>query len=215
MVIEHPNWRPLLSDKAFNDEKYLENYWTSKLWEAGIPTDEIYTYADRLRTPIDQVQELIKRVAKQPLDRQLTAVVRLPVDVFTERRISNENWEVFVTEGSDLATGKLKTVKHEPPCLSLLDLDVERLESQFAVNLRFYFRSWDLLAGYPINVAGLQRWNEQFVKEVNEISKFQFRTGMIIADSKNLHIYDRQYKLVEDMLKNQKDSRRIQIREKE
>ena len=94
--------------------------------------------------------------------------------------------------------------KHEPPCLSLIDTEI--LDNQ--LHLTCYFRSWDAYAGLPANIAGIQLFNEALVSEINKRGNFSISTGKLIFHSKNCHIYERQYKLVEEKVKPGEDRRR-------
>jgi len=175
--ISSPENRPLVSDKAPCDMKYVQWYALTYLWcgEEG-KQDETYTYGSRLREPIDQVEEAIKRYVKEQRDRQITMVIRQPEDIKLQR--------VGTTE------------RHEPPCLSLIDTEI--LEGK--MHLTCYFRSWDAYAGLPANIAGLQMFNEAFVSEINERGDLSLQTGKLIFHSKNCHIYKRQFKLVQELL---------------
>jgi thymidylate synthase len=75
------------------------------------------------------------------------------------------------------------------------------------MHLTCYFRSWDAYAGLPANIAGLQLFNEAFVSEINSRSSLQLETGKLIFHSKNCHIYQRQYKLVQELLSPQNTSK--------
>ena len=94
--------------------------------------------------------------------------------------------------------------KHEPPCLSIIDTEI----SDNQLHLTCYFRSWDAYAGLPANIAGIQLFNEALVSEINRRGNLGIRTGKLIFHSKNCHIYERQYKMVEDTLKPGEDSRK-------
>lgn len=78
----------------------------------------------------------------------------------------------------------------DPPCLTIIDTEV------FDDKLHFfpYFRSWDCYAGLPANLAGLQILKEYMAKEVG------VKAGKTVAYSKNLHLYERQFKFVEELL---------------
>jgi hypothetical protein len=54
--ITHPENRPLVSDKAPCDMKYIQWYALTYLW-CGEKQDETYTYGSRLRKPVDQVEK--------------------------------------------------------------------------------------------------------------------------------------------------------------
>ena len=78
--INKPENRPLINDKAPCDMKYVQWYALRYLW-SGLVEDETYTYGSRLRKPVDQVEEAIKRYLEEPGDRQITLAVRLPKDI--------------------------------------------------------------------------------------------------------------------------------------
>jgi thymidylate synthase len=85
-------------------------------------------------------------------------------------------------------------------------IDTEILDNQ--LHLTCYFRSWDAYAGLPANIAGIQLFNEALVSEINRRGNLGIRAGKLIFHSKNCHIYERQYKLVEDTVKPGEDRRR-------
>ena len=173
--IAHPENRPLVSDKAPCDFKYVQGYALEYLW-CGEKQDETYTYGSRLNKPINQIEEAIKRYLQEQRDRQVTLVIRLPEDIRKTRAGSKE--------------------KHEPPCLSLIDTEI--LDGK--LHLTCYFRSWDAYAGLPANIAGLQLFNEALVSEINTRGNLSLGTGKLIFHSKNCHIYQRQFKLIKELL---------------
>ena len=178
--ISHPENRPLVSDKAPCDMKYVQWYALTYLW-CSEKQDETYTYGSRLREPVDQVEEAVKRYVQEKRDRQVTLVVRLPDDI---KKFCGKE-------------------RHEPPCLSLIDTEI--LDDK--LHLTCYFRSWDAYAGLPANIAGLQLFNEAFVKEINSRGDLSLETGKLVFHSKNCHVYERQYKLVKELLAPQVPSR--------
>jgi thymidylate synthase len=185
LEIDHPENRPIVSDKAPCDMKYIQWYALTYLWCGEGKQDETYTYGSRLREPVDQVEEAIKRYIKEQRDRQITMVVRLPDDIKLFR----------------LGT----TERHEPPCLSLIDTEI--LEGK--MHLTCYFRSWDAYAGLPANIAGLQLFNEAFVAEINDRGNLSLKTGKLIFHSKNCHLYKRQFNLVKELLEPKDKNARI------
>jgi len=180
--ITNPSNRPLVDFMAPCDMKYVQWYALKYLWSGAIE-DETYTYGSRMREPVDQVEEAIKRYLEERRDRQVTFVIRLPEDI----KKSLGEYE-----------------KHEPPCLSLIDTEI--LDNQ--LHLTCYFRSWDAYAGLPANIAGIQLFNEALVSEINRRGDLGISTGKLIFHSKNCHIYERQYKLVEEKVKPGDDRRR-------
>jgi thymidylate synthase len=171
--ITHPENRPLVSDKAPCDIRYVQGYALEYLW-CGEKQDETYTYGSRLNKPVNQIEEAIERYVQEQRDRQVTLVIRLPEDI----------------------KKNIEAKRHEPPCLSLIDTEI--LEGK--MHLTCYFRSWDAYAGLPANIAGLQLFNEAFVSEINNRGNLSLKTGKLIFHSKNCHIYHRQNKLIKELL---------------
>jgi thymidylate synthase len=180
--ITNPETRPLVAEKAPCDMKYINSYALQYLWAGFKEKGETYTYASRLREPVDQIQHVIDRYTEQPQDRQLTMVIRQPEDIFKT----------------------LEGMKHEPPCLTVMD--TELLDGK--MHLTCYFRSWDAYAGLPANIAGIQVFNEALVSELNAKAGTNYTTGELIFHSKNCHIYSRLNDLVEELIKPGEDSRR-------
>jgi thymidylate synthase len=180
--IVNPESRPLVAEKAPCDMKYVNSYALQYLWAGVKEEGETYTYGSRLREPVDQLELLIKRYVEEPNDRQLTMVIRLPQDILKT----------------------LDCMKHEPPCLTVMD--TELIEGK--MHLTCYFRSWDAYAGLPANVAGIQIFNEALVAEINARAGTDYTTGKLIFHSKNCHIYSRLYDLVKELIKPGEDTRR-------
>jgi thymidylate synthase len=196
--IEHPENRPLVDDKAPCDMKYVQSYALEYLF-SGMIKDETYTYGSRLREPVDQIEKAIERFAEVRNDRQVTLVVRRPEDILKE-----------------IEKGR----RHEPPCLTMLDLEIVEHDGKSKLHTTGYFRSWDGYAGLPANLAGLQVVIESIVNDLNMKGAEKHKdweevyTGKMILHSKNCHIYQRQYKIVEDLLKPQKTARIAQKMQK-
>lgn len=164
--IEKPETRPLTHPQAPFTTKYIQQYALEYLFIGEKHEKEEYTYGERLRKPIDQIQEIIKRYRKHKGDRQNTMLIRRPEDLSLEH----------------------------PPCLTILDTEILDDRLHFIA----YFRSWDAYGGFPANVAGLQLLKEYMAEEIG------VKPGKTIAYAKNLHIYRRQYNLVEELLKPKK-----------
>ena len=182
--IIRPETRPLVSDKAPCDIKYVQGYALEYLW-CGEKQDETYTYGSRLNYPINQIEAEVDIYVQQEQDRQVTLVIRLPEDI--QKSIDDKI--------------------HEPPCLSLIYTEI----FDGKLHLTCDFRSWDAYAGLPANIAGLQLFNEAFVKEINSRGNRSLETGKLIFHSKNCHIYQRQFNLVEELLRPKKSNKTSRI----
>ena len=65
-------------------------------------------------------------------------------------------------------------------CLRVIDMRTMNNKLHYYI----YFRSWDLLAGFPSNLAGIQLMKELMAWELG------IQDGQLIAVSKGLHLYD-------------------------
>ena len=68
----------------------------------------------------------------------------------------------------------------DPPCLRAIDTRILDGKLNFVV----YFRSWDLWAGFPSNLAAIQLLKEYMSSEIG------VDDGELIASSKGLHLYE-------------------------
>ncbi len=85
-----------------------------------------------------------------------------------------------------MAVGSRDSIKlSDPPCLRGMDTRVKDGKLHFIL----YFRSWDLWAGFPSNLAGIQLMKEYVASERGVAD------GEIIALSKGLHLYDYTWEL--------------------
>ncbi len=73
----------------------------------------------------------------------------------------------------------------DPPCLRGIDTRIRDNKLNFIV----YFRSWDLWAGFPSNLAAIQLLKEYMADEID------VDDGEIIAVSKGLHLYEYAWEL--------------------
>ena len=211
IVIDHPENRPLLSDKAPNDLAYLNWYAGIYLWYPE-PDDAEYTYGNRMRkskTPQEALDELetlpIEELAKhsdffdllcKKLDEKYQPIDQLQevINRFKQQKLDRQ-CTVIIRRPEDIIKGKVK----DPPCLTMIDFEI--IDDELCATV--YFRSWDAYAGLPLNIAGLQMIFEFMASEIG------VKTGKMILHSKNCHIYKRQYKLVERLFSSTEDSRRM------
>ncbi len=80
-----------------------------------------------------------------------------------------------------MAVGSKESIElPDPPCLRGIDVRVRYNKLHFMV----YFRSWDLWAGFPSNLAAIQLLKEYMASEIG------VEDGELIACSKGLHLYE-------------------------
>lgn len=73
----------------------------------------------------------------------------------------------------------------DPPCLRAIDTRIRHGKLHFVV----YFRSWDLWAGFPSNLAAIQLLKEYMCSEIG------VGDGELICASKGLHLYQYAWEL--------------------
>jgi len=86
----------------------------------------------------------------------------------------------------------------KPPCLRLVDMRIREGTLHFII----YFRSWDLVGGFPENIGGLQLLKE-FCLEYMNLKGREYEDGSIIAVSKGLHIYDHYWDTINNYVGNE------------
>jgi len=92
----------------------------------------------------------------------------------------------FNTNQAFMAVGDSQSLYLEdPPCLRSIDTRVRYDKLHFIA----YFRSWDLWAGFPSNLAAIQLLKEYIAGEIGVAD------GELIAVSKGLHLYDYAWEL--------------------
>ncbi len=105
----------------------------------------------------------------QYLEKQIAEVIRMYKE------------DGYNTNQAFMAVGDSQSIfLSDPPCLRAIDTRIRDNKLSFVV----YFRSWDLWAGFPSNLAAIQLLKEYMASEVG------VDDGEIIAMSKGMHIYE-------------------------
>ena len=105
----------------------------------------------------------------QYLEKQIAEVIRMYKE------------DGYNTNQAFMAVGDSQSIYlSDPPCLRSIDTRIRDNKLHFAV----YFRSWDLWAGFPSNLAAIQLLKEYMADEIG------VGDGEIIASSKGLHLYE-------------------------
>jgi len=105
----------------------------------------------------------------QYLEKQIPKVIEM-----YKRDGPNTN-QAFMAVGDDRSI-----FLADPPCLRGIDTRVRDSKLHFIV----YFRSWDMWAGFPSNLAAIQLLKEYMAGEIGA------NDGELIAMSKGLHLYE-------------------------
>ncbi len=101
--------------------------------------------------------------------------------------------EMYKQDGYDtnqafMAVGDASSIElADPPCLRAIDTRIRDGKLKFVV----YFRSWDLWAGFPSNLAAIQLLKEYMAAEIG------VEDGELLAMSKGLHLYEYSWELAQ------------------
>jgi len=110
----------------------------------------------------------------QYLEKQIPEVIRMYKE------------QGFNTNQGYMAVGNEDSVfLDDPPCLRGIDTRIRDNRLNFIV----YFRSWDLWAGFPSNLAAIQLLKEYMSGEIG------VEDGELIGMSKGLHLYEYSWEL--------------------
>ena len=110
----------------------------------------------------------------QYLEKQISEVIRMYKE------------DGYNTNQAFMAVGDSQSIfLSDPPCLRGIDTRIRNNKLHFVV----YFRSWDLWAGFPSNLAAIQLLKEYMSSEIG------VDDGEIIAMSKGMHLYEYSWEL--------------------
>lgn len=172
VYIEHPSIDmvpiipPGLAIPAPTTMEYIEDYFAKYLMNPELGKNETYTYASRIQhvmpngsTQLDRVIELLRTT---PQTNQAVIEIATPDDL-------------------DICYGK--DGKLDPPCLRLIDFKVIPCHHDLLLTVSVYFRSWDLWAGFPTNLGGIELLKQYVASETG------LNNGPLYAYSSGAHIY--------------------------
>jgi len=157
---------PALGIPSPTTMEYVEDYFVHYLMDPALAENETYKYASRIHHPMPkggtQLERIVELLRKTPLTNQAVVEIGTPEDQ-------------DICFGND---GKL-----DPPCLRLLDFKAIPSGGELVLTVSCYFRSWDLWAGFPTNLGGIELLKKFVASEAN------LKDGPMYAYSAGAHIY--------------------------
>jgi len=159
--VRYPGTRPLVSDVP-----------------QGVPPptsmEYVESYLPYLMTAHKSEEE--QYTYGQYLEKQIAKVIKMYKE------------DGFNTNQAFMAVGNEESIDlSDPPCLRAIDTRIRDDKLHFFV----YFRSWDLWAGFPSNLAAIQLLKEYMSSEIG------VGDGELIALSKGLHLYEYAWELAQ------------------
>ncbi len=156
------------------DEKYVDTeYFPNYLMNPNLAPNETYKYSTRIFANMEHGEICELRSGKTG-----TQVDRV-VEMLRETPQTNQA-TIEIGSPYDLDICKDLVGHCDPPCLRLISFKV--LPGNF-LQMAVYFRSWDLWAGFPANLAGLELFREWIMEETGLLN------GPLVAYSDGLHLY--------------------------
>ncbi len=146
---------------------YINDYFANYIMDPALGENETYKYSSRIQHPMPkggtQLERVIQMLKETPLTNQAIVEIGSPDD-----------HDVCI--GND---GKL-----DPPCLRLIDFKaIPDKSNEFVLSISCYFRSWDLWAGFPTNLGGMELLKNYVASETG------LKNGPMYVYSAGAHIY--------------------------
>lgn len=165
---------PVDHEYVFGGGEYKRSY-IEYLMTAEKEHNEEYTYGERLtRVPI-KVTKKVKTngtIFFEENNKVYLNQIEYIIDTYKKYGSRNNQMILQIARPRDL-------LLDDPPCLRHIDTRIQNGKLIFFV----YFRSWDLWAGLPANLAAIQTLKEYMANEIG------VEDGPMRVESKGLHIY--------------------------
>jgi thymidylate synthase len=169
--IKYPGTQPLIPDipielgiPAPTSIEYVEEY-LQYLMTDKKADNELYTYGERLTNPKVCIEGQEYTLGVNP--------VQEVIKMYKEGKYGTNQAVMEIGMPQDILV-------EDPPCLRLIDTRIMNGKLHFVL----YFRSWDLWAGFPSNLAAIQMLKEYMCNEIG------VEDGTITAISKGMHLYE-------------------------
>ena len=221
IIVRSPGKEPMVSEACMFGEKFIDKYsedFTKLTPLRGDGMDATYTYARRLfdypklervgfdkfawrgngdGCGIDQIDQIVERLSKNPESRRATAITWVPtIDgvsneppclQFTHFMLRNCKyvWEKLDPRDTRVPRTPREFVRtHDLTRVNVADEDVD-----YYLHARFPFRSHDMLSGYGANAVGLNSLMQYVAQELHKRTAWKIGFGSLTTFSSNAHLY--------------------------
>lgn len=177
VIVTNPETRPLApivpeGQTPPTTDDYIEQYFAEYIMNPEKAPNEEYSYGEFI---YPHLESIIKMLTDTPATNQ--AVINIG-GAFEYWIASPDTWPTIE---------KYPQYYINPPCLRCITWQYE----DGKLHISTFWRSWDLFAGMPTNLGGLQLLNEYVASECG------YETGTLTAYSSGAHIYDNCKELAE------------------
>jgi thymidylate synthase len=206
--IKFPEIRPLAPDVPASSgippptsQEYIDKYLPYLLTDV-VAKNEQYTYGERLVGPKLRLKEkLVRRALGEESDSN--KIIEISADINPVEKVIEMYKNMFAKDGgygtnqATLEIGMPHDIDlADPPCLRIIDTEINEIDGEQKLNFIAYFRSWDLWGGFPTNLGGLQLMKEYMAQEIGVLP------GETIASCKSLHLYDDVWEIANQLTYN-------------
>lgn len=180
-IVEYPETRPLSpimpeGVTATTTDDYIEQYFSEYIMSPEKAINEEYSYGEFIFT---HVNGIIRMLRETPNTNQ--AVINIGESIIRNgKELKNNKWMDTV----------VPKIYENPPCLRTITWQHHKGKLSISV----FFRSWDVFAGLPTNLGGMQLLNEYIAMECG------YETGQMYVYSSGAHCYETAKQLVEQRL---------------
>jgi len=162
----------------------IETYMADYLYADALSPNEDYRYGERLVgpkfRPIERPDLSKRHVQKGEATPMGVDQVKEVIRIYREGGFGTNQCTMEIAMPNDI-------LLLDPPCCRLIDTRVRYGRLHFII----YFRSWDLYAGFPVNLGGMELLKQMMAGEIG------VENGSMMVASKGLHIYEQYLELVE------------------
>ena len=190
-----------LSSPPPASREQIETYMADYLFMDKKCENEDYRYGERIVNP--KLRSVVREDLSKPHEKSFYVYegqrsrenLKLRIDSPIQMGCNQYNEVIrkfkYAGEGTNQCTIEIAMPNDilltDPPCLRLIDCRLRYGKLHFIV----YFRSWDLYAGFPVNLGGLELLKQMMADEIG------VKNGSMVTISKGLHIYSQYYEIVE------------------
>jgi len=176
-VVEYPETRPLApilpeGQTGVTDDDYICKYFGEYIMNPYKAPNEEYSYGEFIYPHLENIVKMLKKTPQ------------------TNHAVINIGDSLVYERGPKMEYPHAKHYEN-PPCLRCITWQVNNDDT---VTIAVFFRSWDIYAGMPTNLGGMQLLNEYICGEIGR------ETGPMIVYSSGAHVYDTAIPMVEARL---------------
>jgi len=189
-------------------EEFNQSYFANYIMDPELAENETYKYASRIQEEIPTTRKTPVGFGWVEVSKQLTRQLDVVIDMLRKTPLTNQA-VIEIAKPSDITTCIGNDGKLDPPCLRLIDFKAIPYQAIYCADcphepgspcvlcehygknvltVSVYFRSWDLWAGFPVNLAGIEYLKQYVASECGLVN------GPMYAYSAGLHIYGYQEK---------------------